>query len=221
MKDLIASAVGSGVEVNVDLPDDLWAVDVDVNELEIGLLNMAVNARDAMPGGGRLGLTAVNVTLTGDEVDPDLKGDFVQLTIADTGVGIPADVLPKVVEPFFTTKEVNRGTGLGLSQAYGFAQQSGGRMTIESELGQGTTIRLYLPRAAAQSPQPNDFLAGDAQAPGDTVRRGQSRGRRRGGGPHRAPGPRRAGRELCVGGDGCPRRRRAARSRLQRRRHGR
>ncbi|MGA0600993.1 PAS domain S-box protein [Caulobacter sp. KR2-114] len=146
LRELILASVGSMIRVNLDLPEHVWPVQVDSGELELALLNMAVNARDAMPQGGALSISAGNAA--SDEVQGlELTGDFVVLTIADTGQGIPPDILPKVFEPFFTTKPVNRGTGLGLSQVYGFAQQSGGRVTVDSTLGEGTRIRLFLPRA--------------------------------------------------------------------------
>ena len=119
---------------------------VDLGELELALVNIAVNARDAMPDGGKIMLSARNVTLRAGRMSDDLDGDFVALTMTDTGTGIPPDVLPKVFEPFFTTKAVGKGTGLGLSQVYGFAHQSGGAVTIDSELGRGTTI-THLPAA--------------------------------------------------------------------------
>ncbi len=137
----LLTSLGAGVELIIDFAPDLWTVEIDVNAWEVAVLNMAVNARDAMPNGGRLTISARNVAAE--------AGDVVELTVADTGVGIPADVLPRVVDPFFTTKDVSKGTGLGLSQVDGFVQQSGGQMTIESELGVGTTIRIALPRAAA------------------------------------------------------------------------
>src|SRR5207302_3915275 len=120
------------------------AVKVDVNELELALLNLAVNARDAMPNGGALKIAAEPVVLDGT---PDgLSGQFVAIRVVDTGGGIGPDVLPHVFEPFFTTKEVGKGTGLGLSQVYGFAKQAGGAVTIASTVGRGTVITLYLPR---------------------------------------------------------------------------
>ncbi len=153
---LVGSSLGSTVSVTVDCPEDLWTVEVDVNEWELAMLNMAVNARDAMPGGGRLTLKARNITLPEEGVSAELQGEFVELTISDTGVGIPADILPKVFDPFFTTKEVDKGTGLGLSQVYGFVQQSGGLMTVKSALGQGTTFAIYLPRTNASPAKPLD-----------------------------------------------------------------
>ena len=144
----------------VDCPEDIWPIEVDINELELAILNMAVNARDAMPSGGLLRISAQNVTTP--ENEGDLSGDLVELKIADTGVGIPPDVLPKVVDPFFTTKGPNKGTGLGLSQVYGFVQQSGGRMTVVSELGQGATITLWFQRATAR---PLDKVEGEPARP--------------------------------------------------------
>jgi len=158
LRALLASSLGGGVSVEVDCPDDLWTVEVDVNEWELAVLNMAVNARDAMPAGGRLSITARNVTLPAGETEQDPHGDCVELTVTDTGVGIPADILPKVIDPFFTTKAVNKGTGLGLSQVYGFVRQSGGRMAVRSELGQGTTVEIHLPRTIAQPAEPAEPL---------------------------------------------------------------
>jgi PAS domain S-box-containing protein len=148
LRELLSASLPASVELVVDLPKRLWPVEADVGELELALLNLTVNARDAMPNGGSLSLTAENLTLKpGGGLD--LDGEFVALKLADTGVGIPADILPRVFDPFFTTKEVSKGTGLGLSQVYGFAQQSGGRITVASDLGRGTTFTLYLPRASA------------------------------------------------------------------------
>jgi PAS domain S-box-containing protein len=150
IRELLSTSLGGHVALRVDLPEVLWAVQVDASELELALLNLAVNARDAMPDGGALAVFAENVKLKGGEVDPDLKGEFVALTVRDTGAGVPPDILARVFEPFFTTKDVDRGTGLGLSQVYGFAQQSGGRAVMKSELGQGASITLYLPRTKAR-----------------------------------------------------------------------
>jgi PAS domain S-box-containing protein len=131
------------IHAKVDVPADLWPVEIDPRQFELALLNIGLNARDAMPGGGVLRISARNTTL--DDRRLGLTGDFVAIAVADEGTGIPAHLLPKVTEPFFTTKEVGKGSGLGLSQAYGFAQQSGGMLTIDSQLGQGTTVTFYLP----------------------------------------------------------------------------
>jgi PAS domain S-box-containing protein len=152
LRQLIGSSVGSTIQVSIELPEGLWAAVADPGELDLALLNLAVNARDAMPGGGSITLSARNVSLGAGEAgesDAELAGEFVAITLADTGSGIPDDILPKVFEPFFTTKDVDKGTGLGLSQVYGFAQQSGGTAVIDTELGKGTRITLYLPRAVA------------------------------------------------------------------------
>src|SRR5205807_5723340 len=110
------------------------------------ILNLAVNARDAMPRGGTLSITVEPVVLDGKPAEEGLSGEFVAIRVSDTGSGIAPDILPHVFEPFFTTKEVGKGTGLGLSQVYGFARQSGGTATITSTVGRGTIITLYLPR---------------------------------------------------------------------------
>jgi CheY-like chemotaxis protein len=128
-----------------------------------------VNARDAMPDGGHVIVSAANVTLGGDETPEKLRGEFVAITVADTGAGIAPDVLPKIFEPFFTTKGLGKGTGLGLSQVYGFAQQSGGAAAVDSKLGRGTEVTIYLPRShepvAAQNPEP----AAQASGQGETI----------------------------------------------------
>jgi len=143
--DLLVSSVGGAVNLEIDLDPDIWKVETDVGELELALVNIAVNARDAMPNGGTVRIHAYNAQLDSRN-SGTLNGDFVALAISDTGTGIPANVMTKVFEPFFTTKEVGKGTGLGLSQVYGFARQSGGDVQIVSEEGKGTTVTLYLPR---------------------------------------------------------------------------
>jgi PAS domain S-box-containing protein len=145
---MLASSMKGNVRLSVLMPEDLWSVLVDPNELELALVNIAVNARDAMPDGGPLTFMAENRTLAPGDVGPDLEGEFVALAATDGGGGIPPDVLPKVFDPFFSTKPAGKGTGLGLSQVYGFARQSGGTVEITSTVGEGSTITLYLPRAA-------------------------------------------------------------------------
>ncbi|HEV2602818.1 MAG TPA: ATP-binding protein [Microvirga sp.] len=145
LQDMLRSSLRGDIAIDVRVPDDLWCTRVDLSELELAILNLAVNARDAMAGGGRLTLAAQNVVLA-DTATIGLKGDYVALSVTDTGAGIPPDMLSRVFEPFFTTKEVGKGTGLGLSQVYGFAKQSGGTATIASQPGRGTTVTLYLPR---------------------------------------------------------------------------
>ena len=143
LKDMLSRSLRGDIAIEVAVAVQRCAVKVDVNELELALLNLAVNARDAMPQGGTLKIAAAAAVLDGE---PDgLSGEFVAIRVADTGGGIPAHVLPHVFEPFFTTKEVGKGTGLGLSQVYGFAKHAGGAVTIASAPG-GTVVTLYLPR---------------------------------------------------------------------------
>ena len=156
---LLKSSLGGTIKLTVDLPPDLWPVHIDVSELDLALVNLALNARDAMPEGGILSFVAANVTLAGADAPASLTGDFMALTVSDTGCGIAPDVLSQVFEPFFTTKGA-KGSGLGLSQVHGFAHQSGGTVTIRSTPGDGTHITLYLPRAA-KTPD----LPGPAETP--------------------------------------------------------
>jgi two-component system NtrC family sensor kinase len=146
IKEMLNRSLRGDVTTEVVVPQGSCAVKVDPSEFELALLNLAVNARDAMPHGGSLTITARPVLLKGKATEEGLQGEFVAIRVADTGAGIPADALPHVFEPFFTTKEVGKGTGLGLSQVYGFAKQSGGTATVTSTVGRGTVITLYLPR---------------------------------------------------------------------------
>ncbi|MFT4278571.1 MAG: PAS domain S-box protein [Rhodopseudomonas sp.] len=153
LQSLLRPTLGERIEVETVLAPDTWPIYVDRGQLESALVNLAVNARDAMPKGGKLTIETSNVV-----VDPDLgkrlgdlaPGDYVMISITDSGSGIPEAIRNKVFDPFFTTKEVGKGTGLGLSMVYGFIKQSGGHITLDSEEGQGTTFRLYLPRAQAE-----------------------------------------------------------------------
>jgi PAS domain S-box-containing protein len=147
--DVLASSARGKIDLRIDIPQDAWPVSIDIPEFELALVNLVVNARDAMPEGGSITVSAENVTLRGTETVDSLKGEFAALTINDTGAGIPPEVLPKIFEPFFTTKSPDKGTGLGLSQAYGFVQQSGGGIAVRSQVGQGTRVTLYLPRSHA------------------------------------------------------------------------
>ena len=149
MSDLIRHSLGAGVELEAVLAGGLWRTHVDPNQLENVILNLAVNARDAMPEGGRLTIETQNAFL--DEryafAHPGVTaGQYVLIAVSDTGTGMPPHVIAKAFDPFFTTKEVGKGTGLGLSQVYGFIKQSGGHVKIYSEPQQGTTIKVYLPR---------------------------------------------------------------------------
>ncbi|WP_296595088.1 CHASE domain-containing protein [Phenylobacterium sp.] len=162
MTDLLRRSLGERIEVATSLAEDLWPVHADVAGLENALLNLAVNARDAMPEGGQLSLVTDNVAAAGAaESGAPAAGEFVRIRIADDGVGMPAEVAERAFEPFFTTKDVGRGTGLGLSQVYGFVSQSGGRVTLRSEPGAGTTVSIYLPRWVGALP------AKAAEGPGE------------------------------------------------------
>jgi signal transduction histidine kinase/CheY-like chemotaxis protein len=150
MADLLQSTLGGTIEVKVDMAEDVWPMFADLNQTELALLNLAVNARDAMPGGGRLTISARNVSLARAR-DALPGGDYVEFEVSDTGTGMPQKVIERVFEPFYTTKEVGKGSGLGLSMVHGFAKQSGGSVTIESQVGRGTSVRLSLPRATGEA----------------------------------------------------------------------
>jgi signal transduction histidine kinase len=149
MTELLARTVGSGITIETHFAPDLWPVDVDPNQLELVVINLAINARDAMPEGGRLRLRTAKSTTSRDKPGGQ-TGEFVDLEISDTGTGMPPEVAEHAFEPFFTTKKPGKGTGLGLSMAYGFAQQAGGTATIRSEVGRGTTVTLHLRRSREQ-----------------------------------------------------------------------
>ena len=149
MTTLLTGSLRADITFDIALDKNLWPVLVDPGEFDLAVINICVNARDAMPKGGTLRIRAVNKSVTVSPEGSDLQGDFVLLSITDTGTGIPEEVLGRVFEPFFTTKEVGKGTGLGLSQVYGFARQSGGMAFIESRRDQGATVTLYLPRAGS------------------------------------------------------------------------
>jgi PAS domain S-box-containing protein len=145
---LLRRTLGEAVEVETVLAGGQWHADIDRAQLEAALVNLAINARDAMPEGGRLCIATSNVAI--DDIGTGLgidARDYVRISVSDTGRGIPADILDKVFEPFFTTKEVGKGTGLGLSMVYGFLEQSKGHVRIDSEVGRGTTVHLYLPKS--------------------------------------------------------------------------
>ena len=149
MKDLLQRTLGEQVRLETAVAKDVWTAVADDNQLESAILNLAINARDAMPRGGRLTIAARNVALSAERLvksDRAEPGDYVEIAVSDTGLGMSSDVLSKVFDPFFTTKPLGQGTGLGLSMIYGFVQQSRGHIEIESREGAGTTIRLYLPR---------------------------------------------------------------------------
>lgn len=141
--ELLATTVGSMISIETDFAPGLWPVSADATQLELAVINLAINARDAMPAGGVLCIRTFNTTLPGEVGH---TGDFVALEISDTGIGMPQETLAQAFEPFFTTKEPDKGTGLGLSMVYGFARESKGTAAIRSEIGRGATVTLYLPR---------------------------------------------------------------------------
>ena len=148
MRPMLSSSLRGNISLVNDLPQDLWAVEADIAEFELALVNIAVNARDAMPDGGTFTISGRNVP-AGEGRAGQPTGEHVVISFADTGEGIPQDILKKIFDPFFTTKAVDKGTGLGLSQVYGFAHQSGGTVSVASEVGRGTTLSIYLPRSEA------------------------------------------------------------------------
>ncbi len=153
---LLVPTLGENIEIDLRLKKAEWTALVDPGQLTTALLNLAVNARDAMPDGGKLTLETSNSVLDQGYIEsyPDIPpGDYVMIAVSDTGGGIPEAIRQKVFEPFFTTKDVGKGTGLGLSMVYGFVKQSGGHIKIYSEIGHGTTFKIYLPRAGAQPEQ--------------------------------------------------------------------
>lgn len=161
LTDMLRRTLEENVDLSTVLSGDLWRTRTDPGQIENAIINLAVNARDAMPEGGRLILETRNAELSEHDVAEEIgldPGQYVQLSVTDTGTGMPPEVSARALEPFFTTKEAGHGTGLGLSMVYGFARQSGGDVTIYSEIGKGTTVNIYLPRTldgheAAQPPQ--------------------------------------------------------------------
>jgi len=166
---LLHPTLGENVEITPLLAEDAWTALIDPNQLTTAVLNLAINARDAMPNGGKLALETNNIYLDENyagmhsEVTP---GNYVMVAVSDTGTGIPASLIERVFDPFFTTKEVGKGTGLGLSMVFGFVKQSGGHVKIYSEEGHGTSVKMYLPRATGLS---------QTAAEAETYKRGQHR----------------------------------------------
>ncbi|PBJ27964.1 Blue-light-activated protein [Pseudomonas sp. ACN8] len=161
LAELLLRALGETLQVHMTAPEDAWNVFVDRNQLENAILNLAINARDALQGEGRIDLCAENIVLdhkfcAAKGIPP---GDYVRVSVTDTGVGMPPQVLAQAFEPFFTTKADGQGTGLGLSMVFGFVKQSGGHIEIASDVGQGTRVQLYFPRtlraAASETPNPD------------------------------------------------------------------
>jgi signal transduction histidine kinase len=152
MSDLLDRTLGERIQVEVDLAPETWPTYVDPHQLENAIVNLAVNARDAMDGTGILRISTSNVTVRANEVGDIRPGEYVRISVSDTGCGMTAEVRERAFEPFFTTKPVGKGTGLGLSQIFGFAHQSGGEVGIESEVGKGTIVSIYLPRTEVAAP---------------------------------------------------------------------
>jgi PAS domain S-box-containing protein len=173
LEDLLRRTLGGAIDLKIIVSNELWSTLCDPNQLESALLNLAINARDAMPRGGELIITTSNVRL--DEVIADTPalspGDCVCIDVADTGIGMSAEVATRAFDPFFTTKPIGQGTGLGLSMIYGFARQSNGHVTIVSKLQQGTSVKLYLPRHRGVNPaeQATELVAAEHAATGETV----------------------------------------------------
>ncbi|KAK0360384.1 hypothetical protein LTR94_027516, partial [Friedmanniomyces endolithicus] len=148
MEDILRRAIGEGVEIETVFGGGLWNTFIDPGQIENALLNLAINARDAMVGGGRLTLSTANVSLdVPQRPEEPVAGDYIRVAVTDTGTGMTDEVLARAFEPFFTTKEVGKGSGLGLAQVFGFAKQSGGGVRIDTVAGEGTTVSVYLPRA--------------------------------------------------------------------------
>jgi CheY-like chemotaxis protein len=149
LAELLRHTLREDILIHLQFDTGLWPAEADVAALELALLNLVVNARDAMPDGGQVVLSAHNAALrNGQSARWGLaEGDYIEIRVSDTGKGMPPEVLERVFEPFFTTKEVGKGTGLGLAQVYGFAKQSGGTAWVESQLGRGTSVHLLLPRS--------------------------------------------------------------------------
>jgi PAS domain S-box-containing protein len=181
MRPMIESSLRGNIVYKETINPKLWPVKVDLAELELAIVNIAVNARDAMPNGGVFALTAENVTVPNSADQDGLSGDFVAIEFGDSGTGIPPDLLSKIFDPFFTTKEVGKGSGLGLSQVYGFAHQSGGTVRVESKVGLGTAITIYLPSyagveidapkitEAARAPRPMVLIVDDSAEVGEVT----------------------------------------------------
>ncbi|MCA9718837.1 MAG: response regulator, partial [Myxococcales bacterium] len=159
MEGIVLRTLGEEIEYEFQTRDELWKVYADANQLEQVLLNLCINARDAMPKGGRLVVTTRNYTLAGDRSEPEAQlpsGDYVELAVTDTGAGIPAEIVDKIFEPFFSTKAPGKGTGLGLAVAHGVVSQSGGFMLVDTSPGEGTTFRILLPRHDGVDTPPAD-----------------------------------------------------------------
>jgi signal transduction histidine kinase len=174
LSELLRRTIGEKVRIELSPAPSVWPVSIDRAQMESAVINLAINARDAMPNGGVLGIETLNMIQ--DEAGPEdglAPGDYVMVAVADSGSGMAPEVAARAFEPFFTTKEVGRGTGLGLSQVYGFLRQSGGHVDIDSAPGAGTTVRLYFPRYRGEAPAEPAQVAGETApprgAPGEVV----------------------------------------------------
>jgi CheY-like chemotaxis protein len=156
MGELLQRSLNESIELDMQLSEGLWVAEADPNQLESALLNLVINARDAMPGGGRLVVNTANqhLAIGATETQGNLEpGDYVVLSVTDTGCGMPQSTIDRAFDPFFTTKPIGQGTGLGLSMIYGFTKQSRGHVTIRSDVDNGTTVTLFLPRFGGDVPQ--------------------------------------------------------------------
>jgi PAS domain S-box-containing protein len=173
LEDLLRRTIGEVIDLRIFAAGDLWPVLCDPNQLESALLNLAINARDAMPHGGRISITTTSARFDGITADTPalLPGDYVCIDVADTGTGMSPEVAARAFDPFFTTKPIGQGTGLGLSMIYGFARQSNGHAMIDSTVGRGTSVKLYLPRHRGDVAAVDAFAAGATEraATGETV----------------------------------------------------
>jgi PAS domain S-box-containing protein len=167
---LLRPTLGEHIQVGSTLQADCWNALIDPGQLSTALINLAVNARDAMAGGGKISFGTTNVSFVSDNPGPDgALGEFILVTVSDTGSGIPQAIRDKIFEPFFTTKELGKGTGLGLSMVYGFIKQSGGHLRIDSEEGLGTTFSLYLPRSTQAAASSSVAAKGELQRGSETI----------------------------------------------------
>jgi PAS domain S-box-containing protein len=169
---LLRPTLGEQIEIDAMLEADCWRALIDPSQLSTALINLAVNARDAMPDGGKITFSTTKLTLGAcvSGANPEvIPGDYVMITVSDTGAGIPVAIRDKVFEPFFTTKELGKGTGLGLSMVYGFVKQSGGHIMIDSEEGRGTTVWLYLPRSGQEAGSADATTADELQGGSETI----------------------------------------------------
>jgi CheY-like chemotaxis protein len=166
MSEMLRRSIGASVEIRHAVATKLWPVLIDVSQIETALLNIALNARDAMPSGGVLLIETANIRAGNDEMPEEVvRQDCVLVSISDTGTGMTAEVIEHAFEPFFTTKEIGKGTGLGLSTVFGVVRQSGGAVRIRSRIGEGTTVQIYLPRAdCASIPRAENAMPVRAQA---------------------------------------------------------